>query len=185
MKKILVFLADGFEECEGLITVDILRRAGFAVTTASIMEGRKITSSHGVELFADAMAGEIDPAAYDCVVLPGGIPGTPNLAACPIVRKTCSAFAAEGKLVAAICAAPSILGGLGLLQGKKATVFPGMENTLTGAVPTAGETVRDGSVITSRSMGTAIPFALEIVAYFEGRSAAADLARGICYEHFS
>ena len=155
MKKILVFLADGFEECEGLITVDILRRAGFAVTTASIMEGRKITSSHGVELFADAMAGEIDPAAYDGVVLPGGIPGTPNLAACPIVRKTCSAFAAEGKLVAAICAAPSILGGLGLLQGKKATVFPGMENTLTGAVPTAGETVRDGSVITSRSMGTA------------------------------
>ena len=185
MEKVLVFLADGFEECEGLLAVDILRRAGAEVTTASVMQRRKITSAHKVELYADQMAEDIDAAEYDAVVLPGGIPGTPNLAASPIVAETCRAFAAAGKLVAAICAAPSILGGLGLLQGKKATVYPGMEDTLTGAVPTAGEVVTDGNIITSRSMGTAIPFALTIAAHLFGAARAQQLAADICYDHFS
>ena len=133
MKKVLVFLADGFEECEGLIVVDILRRAGAEVTTVSVMEKRRICSSHKIELYADVMASDVNTAEYDAVVLPGGIPGTPNLAANPMVTDTCLRFAAEGKLVAAICAAPSILGQLGLLKGKKATVYPGMEDTLSGA----------------------------------------------------
>ena len=119
------------------------------------------------------------------MVLPGGIPGTPNLAAQPVVTETCCRFAAEGKLVAAICAAPSILGSLGLLKGKKATVYPGMEDTLVGAQPTAGEVVVDGNIITSRSMGTAIPFALTLTAQLFGAESARELAEGICYEHFS
>lgn len=185
MKRIIVFLAEGFEECEGLLAVDILRRAGFEVTTVSVMDHQQICSSHQVTVLADAMAADVDFASYDGVVLPGGIPGTPNLAASGVVQQVCKEFAAQGKLVAAICAAPGVLGGLGLLQGKKATVFPGMEDTLKGAVPTAGEVVRDGNIITSRSMGTAIPFALTIVEYFEGHDKAAALASGICYEHFN
>lgn len=185
MKRVLVFLADGFEECEGLLVVDILRRAGFEATTVSVMDHQQICSSHQVKVIADKMAADVDFASYDGVVLPGGIPGTPNLAASGVVQEVCKAFAEQGKLVAAICAAPSVLGGLGLLQGKKATVFPGMEDTLTGATPTAGEVVCDGNIITSRSMGTAIPFALTIVSYFEGHEKAAQLAHGICYEHFN
>ncbi len=186
MKKVLVFLADGFEECEGLIVVDILRRAGMEVTTASVMERKKITSSHNIELFADMMAADVQISEYDAVVLPGGIPGTPNLAACSVVTDTCVRFAAEGKIVAAICAAPSILGSLGLLRGKRATVYPGMEHTLSGATPvTEDEVVVDGNLITSRSMGTAIPFALTIAAQLSDMQNAKELARSICYEHFA
>ena len=184
MKRVLVFLADGFEECEALLVVDILRRAGAEVTTASVMEHRCVVSTHGVKLYADVMPADVDTASYDAVVLPGGIPGTPNLAAAPVVAETCTAFAGEGKLVAAICAAPSILGSLGILKGKKATVYPGMEQTLIGAQPTAGEVVVDGNVITSRSMGTAIPFALTIAARLYGEQAAQKLASDICYDHF-
>ena len=184
MKKVLVFLADGFEECEGLIVVDILRRAGAAVTTVSAMDCRRICSTHEIELYADVMAADVDVSEYDAVVLPGGIPGTPNLAANPIVTDTCVQFAAEGKLVAAICAAPGILGSLGLLHGKKATVYPGMEDTLIGAQPTAGEVVVDGNIVTSRGMGTAIPFALTLVAQLFDETFARELADGICYKHF-
>ena len=184
MKRVLVYFADGFEECEGLLVVDILRRAGIEVTTASIMEDRRICSSHQIELFADAMASEADAASFDAVVLPGGIPGTPNLAACPQVTETCLQFAEQGKIVAAICAAPGILGGIGLLKGKRATVYPGMEDTLIGAEPTACEVVVDGNIITSRSMGTAIPFALTLVQELLDRDAAVSLAHAICYEHF-
>ena len=133
MKKVLLFLADGFEECEGLIVVDILRRAGISVTTASIMGREQVVSSHQIKIAADVLAEQVDPAQFDAVVLPGGIPGTPNLKACPLVTDTCRSFFKSGKLVAAICAAPSILGALGLLQGKRATVYPGMEDTLAGA----------------------------------------------------
>ena len=185
MKKVLLFLADGFEECEGLIVVDILRRAGIAVTTASVMGREQVVSSHQVKITADALAEHVEPVQFDAVVLPGGIPRTPNLKACPLVTETCRNFYEAGKLVAAICAAPSILGALGLLQGKRATVYPGMEDTLTGAEPTPGEVVTDGNLITSRSMGTAIPFALTIAAYLsEDPAVAEQLADSICYSHF-
>ena len=106
MKKVLLFLADGFEECEGLIVVDILRRAGISVTTASIMGREQVVSSHQIKIAADVLAEQVDPAQFDAVVLPGGIPGTPNLKACPLVTDTCRSFFKSGKLVAAICAAP-------------------------------------------------------------------------------
>lgn len=184
MKKVLLFLADGFEECEGLIVVDILRRAGISVTTASIMGREQVVSSHQIKIAADVLAEQVDPAQFDAVVLPGGIPGTPNLKACPLVTDTCRSFFKSGKLVAAICAAPSILGALGLLQGKRATVYPGMEDTLAGAEHAPGEVVVDGNLITSRSMGTAIPFALTIAAYLLEDPAAEQLADSICYGHY-
>lgn len=184
MKRVLIYLADGFEECEGLIAVDILRRAGLDVTTVSITNERLVEAKHEIRLYADKTVGEVDVNAYDAVVLPGGIPGTPNLAACTAVTDTCVKFAQEGKLVCAICAAPGILGGLGLLKGRRATVYPGMEDTLPGAIPAAEEVVVDGNFITGRSMGTAIPFALTIVAQLLGRERAQALAADICYTHF-
>ena len=186
MKKVLVFLADGFEECEGLLVVDILRRAGMEVTTASVMGRRQVTSTHNIVLFADVLAEDADILSYDAVVLPGGIPGTPNLAACSVVTDACVQFAEQGKIVAAICAAPSILGSLGLLRGKRATVYPGMEKTLAGATPVRDEeVVVDGNLITSRSMGTASPFALTIAAQLTDLQSAKALAESICYGHFA
>ena len=153
MKRVLVFLANGFEECEALIVVDILRRAGIEATTVSIHSDERVESSHKVCLFADTTADKAEIGTYDAVVLPGGIPGTPNLANCPTVTDTCVQFAREGKLVAAICAAPSVLAGLGLLKGKKATIYRGMENELLGAEHVSDEVAVDGNIVTSRSIG--------------------------------
>ncbi len=119
MSKAVLFFADGTEECEALLVVDLLRRAKVDVTVASASGSREILSSHKIRITADALAEEVDYSDVDLVVLPGGIPGTPNLAANKTVTDTCTAFAKSGKKVAAICAAPSVLASLGLLEGKK------------------------------------------------------------------
>ncbi len=180
MKKVIVFLADGFEECEGLITVDLLRRAGVEVTTASIMDRREITSSHGIKLYADTMAEEADYAGADMVILPGGCPGTKHLGENAIVREQCLAFA-ENKMVAAICAAPSVLAGLGITDGKAAACHPSVEDKMGSASLTFDHVVVDGNVITSRGLGTAIPFALKLVEILVDRETADKIAKGICY----
>ena len=125
MSKAVVFFAEGTEECEALLVVDLLRRAKVEVTIASATGNRAITSSHKVHITADALAEDIDYSDVDMVVLPGGIPGTPNLAANKTVTDTCVSFAQTGKKVAAICAAPSVLAQLGLLEGRKATAHAG------------------------------------------------------------
>ena len=120
MSKVCVFLANGLEECEGLITIDLLRRAGVEVTTASIHETKKILSSHKIKLKADELASDLDMEMFDMVVLPGGFVGTNNLRESELVAKVCRDFASrEDKMVAAICAAPSVLGELGLLKGRR------------------------------------------------------------------
>ena len=119
MSKAVVFFADGTEECEALLVIDQLRRAKVEVTVASAMGRKELVSSHKIHLTADALAEDVDYSDVDLVVLPGGIPGTPNLAANKTVTETCKAFAAAGKKVAAICAAPSVLASLGLLEGQK------------------------------------------------------------------
>ena len=124
MSKAVVFIADGLEECEGLLVVDILRRAGTEVTTASINGTKQVVSSHGITFITDTLAEEVDYDHADIVILPGGLRGTENLSASNFVRSRCLEFAA-GKKIAAICAAPSIFASLGLLKGKKATVHPG------------------------------------------------------------
>lgn len=163
MKKTAIFMADGCEEIEGLTVVDIVRRAKLEITMVSISGKKEVKSSHGVTFLADALASETDFSEYDAVVLPGGMPGTLNLGADGTVNRVIKEFAAQGKIVAAICAAPSVLGAAGILNGKRATCHPGFEEKLTGAVTSTDAVVVDGNIITSRGMGTAIDFGLAIV----------------------
>ena len=151
MSKAVVFFADGTEECEALLVIDLLRRAKVEVTVASAMGRKELVSSHKIHLTADALAEDVDYSDVDLVVLPGGIPGTPNLAANKTVTETCKAFAAAGKKVAAICAAPSVLASLGLLEGKNATAHAGFQDQLAGAIVHDEEVVVDGNLTTSSS----------------------------------
>lgn len=181
MKKIGIFMADGCEEIEGLTVVDIVRRAKMEIVMISITGKREVTSSHQVTFLTDALAAEADYDTLDGIVLPGGMPGTLNLQADETVNKVIRQFAAEGKLVCAICAAPSVLGAAGILEGKCATCHPGFEEKLTGARVEEKEVVVDGNVITSRGMGTAIPFALEIVRYFADDETVEQVRKGLVY----
>jgi 4-methyl-5(b-hydroxyethyl)-thiazole monophosphate biosynthesis len=181
MSKIGIFMADGCEEVEGLTVVDIVRRAGIEIEMISISDAKQVTSSHKVTFQTDLTKAEADFAGYDGIVLPGGMPGTIHLGEDGTVDRVIREFAAAGKLVAAICAAPSVLGQAGLLDGKKATCHPGFEEKLTGADCSVDAVVRDGNIITSRGMGTAIPFALEIVRYFLDDAAVDKIKTGLVY----
>ncbi|MEE1305558.1 MAG: DJ-1 family glyoxalase III [Agathobacter sp.] len=165
MSKIAIFMADGCEEIEGLTVVDIARRAGIEIDMISISDSKTVTSSHKVTFLTDLTKEEADFSNYDGIVLPGGLPGTLNLGADETVNSVIKEFAAQGKMVAAVCAAPSVLGEAGLLQGKKATCYPGYEDKLLGAQWIEEQVAVDGNIITSRGLGTTIPFALEIVKY--------------------
>ena len=176
MSKAVVFFAEGTEECEALLVVDLLRRAKVDVTVASASGSREILSSHKIRITADALAEEVDYSDVDLVVLPGGIPGTPNLAANKTVTDTCTAFAKSGKKVAAICAAPSVLASLGLLEGKNATAH-------AGAHVLDAEVVVDGNITTSYGLGGAIPFALELVRQLAGQAEADRIRNAIAYRH--
>ena len=125
MSKVAICMADGCEEIEGLTVVDVLRRGGMDIDTVSISGDPYVTGSHNIAFCADKLISELNWADYDGIVLPGGIPGTPNLAASPAVTDALKLFDAEGKLIAAICAAPSVLGQIGLLEGRDATSYPG------------------------------------------------------------
>ena len=181
MKKIGIFMADGCEEIEGLTVVDIVRRAKMEIVMISITGKREVTSSHQVTFLTDALAAEVDYDTLDGIVLPGGMPGTLNLQADETVNKVIRQFATEGRLVCAICAAPSVLGAAGILEGKCATCHPGFEEKLTGADCKLDPVVCDGNIITSRGMGTAIPFALEIVRYFKDDAAVEKVKGGLVY----
>ena len=193
MSKAVVFFADGTEECEALLVVDLLRRAKVEVIVASAMGRRELVSSHKIHLTADALAEEVDYSDVDMVVLPGGIPGTPNLAAnktvtetCAAnktVTETCAAFAKAGRKVAAICAAPSILASLGLLEGRNATAHAGFQDQLAGAIVHDEEVVVDGNITTSYGLGGAIPFALELVRQLAGQAEAERIRNAIAYRH--
>ena len=160
---IYVFFAPGFEEIEGLCVVDILRRAELDVATVGI-GGKQITGSHGITITTDRDESEISLADLTAVVLPGGMPGTLNLEKSPVVQE-CIRFAYDRKLcLAAICAAPSILGHMGLLSGRRATCFPGFEEQLTGAVIQPDLVVEDDFLLTGKGPGAALEFGLAIAA---------------------
>lgn len=182
MSKAIVYFANGTEECEALLVVDLLRRAKVEVTVAGV-GGLEVVSSHGIALRTDARAEDVDPAGADLLVLPGGIPGTPNLAANAAVVAAVKQFAAEGKRIAAICAAPSILGSLGLLEGKRATAHAAFQNQLGGAEVLDAEVVVDGNLTTSYGLGGAIPFALELVRQLAGEPEAERIRAAIAYRH--
>ena len=182
MSKIGIFMANGCEEIEGLTVVDIVRRAGIEIETISITDENKVTSSHEITFETDTTKDKVDFSCYDGIVLPGGMPGTTNLGADETVNKVIKEFAQEGKLVCAVCAAPSVLGLAGILEGKKATCYPGYEDKLLGANFIKEKVVVDGNVITSRGLGTTIPFALEIVRYFSGDEVADTIAQKIIWK---
>ena len=181
MKKLGVFMADGCEEIEALTVVDLARRAGIEVAMISITGEKLVKGAHGIDFHTDIPAEYMDFDMLDGIVLPGGMPGTLNLGANDYVQKITVQFASEGKLVSAICAAPSVLGEAGLLKGKKATSYPGFEEKLLGAETRTDTVVVDGNIITSRGMGTAIDFALAIIEYMLDKETADKLSAGIIY----
>lgn len=167
MERVYAFLADGFETVEALAVVDVLRRANVAVDTVSIMGRYDVNSAQNVTVKADKLIEEIDFAAGTMIFLPGGLPGTTNLAGCEVLEKNIIAYDDAGKRIAAICAAPSILGDLGLLKGRAATCYPGFEARLTGATA-GGRVVTDGNITTGVGMGAAVEFGLELVRLLKG-----------------
>lgn len=182
--RVAVLVAPGLEEIEGLTVVDLLFRAGIPCDTVSVAQGRQVTSSHEVTIVCDRAIGDegFSFDDYDMLVLPGGIPGTPNLRACEPLCDALVRFAEAGRALAAICAAPSILAELGLLAGRRATSNPGFQHVLAenGAELLAEEpVVVDGSLITSQGAGTAMLFALEIVRHFLGDEAVERVREGV------
>lgn len=157
-----VFLAEGFEETEALATLDVMRRAKLEVKTVGVT-GELVTSSHGVTVKADIKPEEVSFEGIEGVILPGGMPGTLNLEKAQCVIDCVKYCYKSGKIVSAICAAPSILGHLGMLKGRRATCFPGFETELDGAQYTASPVETDGNVITGKGAGCAILFGHAIV----------------------
>lgn len=164
---IYVFLANGFEEIEGLTVVDFLRRAELEVCTVGV-GGKLITGAHNIPVFCDLDESEVKlDESLEAVVLPGGMPGTLNLEKCETVKSAVNYCAENDRFICAICAAPSVLGHMGLLKGKKACCFPGFENELEGAEVVGDFVCRDGKIITAKGMGAAIDFSKEIAACFK------------------
>ena len=181
MPKTAIFLADGFEEIEALIVVDLLRRANIEISTVSIMGRKNVTGSHNITVEADALLEETDFDSLDMLILPGGMPGTTNLADCKALTDKIKEFDEKNKMLCAICAAPTVFGKLGILKGKKACCFPGREDDLLGADVQTSSVTRDGHFITSRGMGTAIDFGLAIIEHYQGSDAATSMASKIVY----
>jgi protein deglycase len=175
MKQIAVFLANGFEEIEAITPIDVWRRAGFEVTTISIEDENIVTGSHQISIVADTTKKDFETKEFDLYFLPGGMPGARNLAASTFVSEQLKQAHQQGKHLAAICAAPLVLGQLGLLQGKKATCFPGFESELTGAQHTGAFTQTDGNITTGKGAGAALAFALEVVATLKSVQQATEL----------
>lgn len=157
-----VFLADGFEELEALAPVDMMRRAKLEIKTVGVT-GSEVTGSHSITVKADILLDEVKPEEIEGVILPGGIPGTLNLEKSQGVIDAVKYAYENEKIVAAICAAPSILGHLGYLEGRKATCFPSFETELKGAEYTAAHTETDGNVITAKGAGCAVEFGHAII----------------------
>ena len=172
------FLAPGFEEIEAVATVDTVRRGGLEVRTVGV-GGKVVTGSHGIPVTADLTVDEFDAADLTGIILPGGMPGTLNLDKDPTVDRLLRAAYESGKLVAAICAAPSLLGKRGMLEGRTAVCYDGFEEQLLGARIGEGATATDGNVITARGAGVAIDFGCAIIAYFCGKEKAASVARSM------
>ena len=181
MSKVCVFFGTGFEEIEALTVVDILRRAGIETDMVSVMDEKTVMGSHQIPVVMDKLLSEVDFSSVDMLVLPGGLGGTKNLEACEPLMEQVDAFTNSGKMVCAICAAPSILGHRGLLKGKKAIAYPGFEEQLIGARIVEEPAVKDGNIITGRGMGCSIPFALELLKHLTDEETAKSMAEKIVY----
>uniref|UniRef100_A0AB33JA79 DJ-1/PfpI family protein n=1 Tax=Prevotella sp. GTC17259 TaxID=3236795 RepID=A0AB33JA79_9BACT len=183
MAKVYEFLANGFEEVEALLPVDILRRGGIEIKTVSVTGSEFVTSSHGVTLKADMLFEDADMSDADMLLLPGGLPGATNLNEHEGVRKVLTEQHKQGKRIGAICAAPMVLGSLGLLKGRKATCSPGFQQYMDGAEYTAQLFQEDGNIITGEGPAATFPYAYRILSYFVGDEPVKDLQAKMQYAH--
>ena len=184
MAKVYVFLADGFEDVEALIPIDVLRRGGVEVVTVSTTEFPLVESAHGVNIEADIQFEQSDYEDADLIMLPGGMPGASNLFAHEGVCKVVMNQFAAGKKVAAICAAPAVvLAQLGILDGKKATCYPGFEQALEDAKYTGDLVTVDGNVTTGEGPAAAFPFAYELLSQLVNKQTADQIAEGMRFKH--
>ena len=175
---VALLLADGFEEVEALTPLDVLRRAGVKVDTVGIT-GKEVTGGHGIRVIADIVTSEADIKDYDSVILPGGLLGTENLDKSPFTDKILEHLLSSEGRIAAICAAPTILGKRGLLKGLRAVCYPGMEDALIGAVKESAGVVTDKNITTARGMGVALDFAKELVKLLVSDEAAEKISKSI------
>lgn len=184
-KKSFILLARGFEEVEALTVVDLMRRAGMDIASVSLTEDYVVPGAHGIEVGADLVFGDEDMRDAEWLVLPGGMPGSTNAANFAPLGSLLKQRAAEGGKIAAICAAPAVvLAPLGLLQGKKATCYPGFEDELAkgGATAVDAPVVADGKVVTAQGPALAMPFALKLIEISCGAGFAAKVAEGLLYK---
>ena len=179
---IYVFLATGFEDIEAIAPVDIMRRAGLEVQTVSITGESVVTSAHGVGITSDILLSDVDFSGAEMLVLPGGLPGSTNLDACQPLTAAIKRHFEAGGAIAAICAAPLVFGHLGLLQGRRATCYPGVEGELKGATYTAAIVEQDGNIITGKGPAAAFEFGYTIVDFFLGEGASKPLRQGMIYQ---
>ncbi|WP_303012122.1 DJ-1 family glyoxalase III [uncultured Bacteroides sp.] len=180
MGTVYAFFADGFEEIEALTAVDTLRRAGLNVKIVSVTPDEIVVGAHDVSVLCDVNFNNCDFFDAGLLLLPGGMPGAATLDKHEGLRRLILDFVAKGKPVAAICAAPMVLGKLGLLKGKKATCYPGFEQYLEGAECVDAPAVRDGNIITGMGPGAALEFALAVVELMAGKEKADELAEAMC-----
>ncbi len=180
--KALVHLATGFEEIEAINIVDILRRADIDTQMVSINNEKQVCGAHNIEVSADTFFCNADYENADIIILPGGMPGTKNLAECPELLEKINAHYNKGKWIAAICAAPLVFGRMGLLEGKTATCYPSFEPELKGATLSDDKVVISENVITGKGPGVTIDFALEIIKQLKGEELAKQLAAGLIFE---
>lgn len=177
---VYMFLADGFEETEALAPLDILRRGGVEVKTVGVTGGY-VTGAHGITVKADILPPIALKDNTEAVILPGGGVGTQNLDASVLVKEAVQSAYGSGKLICAICAAPSVLGKMGLLRGKKATCYPGFEKYLDGAELSEANVAESGNVITANGMGAALDFGFAVLARLRGADKAEEVKRQIQY----
>ncbi len=178
--KAFVFLADGFEEIEAIAPIDIMRRADIEVTTISISNKNEVLGAHGITIIADNLFTEVDFSNSDLLFLPGGMPGTKNLDAHLDLKKLLQNQAERGKYIAAICAAPSILGKMGLLEGIEAICYPGYENLLLRAIISEKKIVKSDFILTANGAGVAVEFALRLVEELKGKALSESISTAIC-----
>ncbi len=179
---VFIHLAEGYEEVEALTCVDVLRRAGVEAKTVSVTGNLLVRGAHGINIEADILFEDADYDACEMIVLPGGLPGATNLRDHAGLTEQVKAFAKAGKPLAAICAAPLALAAHGALEGKEATIYPGMESNLAGANPTGGTVTVDGNVITGMGPALAMEFALALVEFLKGEETKKEVATGLLYD---
>ncbi len=178
---VYIHLATGFEEVEALTACDLLRRAGIETALVSVTGEKMVSGAHGIAVQADLLFAQADYEDCEMIVLPGGLPGAYGLRDHEGLRTQIRRFAAEDRPLGAICAAPLVLADCGVLQGRRATIYPGMEAELKDAVAVDATVVRDGNIITSQGPATAMRFALALIDLLRGRDVAKQVADGLLY----